>query len=336
MPKSSHPLKGVKKSPETRAKMSASTKKWHAEHPNFKHPPRPTYPAPPGAENYIRDHVPKYPDGSPMLIWSKNGKLRTNYTKNQQVGLPADYSIPHEYRVTPETRTQTGPICGKPNKTYSTKSGPICCRPAGWGTSHVGSGPCRYHGGALPSTTYYHTTLLEKAAMGTYGSKRVIDPHTAVLETVHRTAGHVEWLFEKIQALSDVEGDMTLHQYTSMGIKASVWVEMYERERMMLMRAAKAAVDMGVSERQVQLAEEQGRLIAGVLQKFIDSQELSLSPTQRAIAPRVIRELLTTMPQLPAPGTVVREQKSSNLAPETGQLPLDPIADDSDNDWEEF
>lgn len=167
--------------------------------------------------------------------------------------------------------------------------------------------------------------------MGTYGSKREIDPHTAVLETVHRTAGHVEWLFEKIQALSDVEGDMTLHQYTSMGIKASVWVEMYERERMMLMRAAKAAVDMGVSERTVQLAEEQGRLMAAVMQSFIDSQELGLSPQQRAIAPKVIRELLTAMPQVAKPGEAVRALPLAD-APAT----LSPPAEAEDENWEEF
>lgn len=39
------------------------------------------------------------------------------------------------------------PICGKPKRDGS---GEPCTQPAGWGTDHVGVGPCKLHGGASP------------------------------------------------------------------------------------------------------------------------------------------------------------------------------------------
>ena len=181
--------------------------------------------------------------------------------------------------------------------------------------------------------------------MATYGLPREVDPHAAVLEEVHRTAGHVAWLYDKIQQLGEeVEkgslGDQTLHQFTSMGLKASVWVEMYQTERAHLLKASKSAVDMGVSERQVQLAEEQGRMIAMLLQQFIDSQEIALTPAQRAVAPKVIRRLLTAMPTQPARPTTPPVLEIVEI---NGQLPEEdwyrgPGAndDEEDDEFEEF
>lgn len=277
--------------------------------------------------------VPCHPDGSPMLRYTDRGTLERTRYEGKLGTFPKGYKIPQEYIVSPTTRKRKGPICGAKKDDLSMSGGGVCCQPAGWGTEHKGSGPCKLHGGGLPSVNRNHIKKLETKRMAVYGDKIEVDPHQAVLDTVHRTAGHVAWLFDKIQALHEVEGDMTLHQYTSMGIRASVWVEMYERERMMLLRASKAAVDMGVSERQVQLAEEQGRMIAMVLQQFIDSAEIKLTPQQRALAPKVIRQLLTSMPTQAAPGTVVRRADPAPLTPPEGSTLPSAEADD---DWEEF
>lgn len=274
--------------------------------------------------------IPKHPDGTPMLKLSDRGTLERVPYKGKLQALPKGYKIPKEFLVTPEKRARKSPICGVTKDDKSMSGEGQCCQPAGWGTEHVGFGPCKLHGGTLPSVAQYYIGIRERQEMATYGDKIEIDPHSAVLETVHRTAGHVAWLFDKIQAISDVEGDMTLHQYTAMGIKASVWVEMYERERMMLLRASKAAVDMGVSERQVQLAEEQGRMIAMVLQQFIDSQDIGLTPAQRQVAPRVIRQLLSSMPRQAKPGEAITSPAPSTL-PTTA-----PEESDADEEWEEF
>lgn len=276
--------------------------------------------------------IPKHPDGTPMLRLTDRGTLERTPYEGKLRALPKGYKIPPEYLPNAGNVKKQGPKCRVPKRNKGSSGEGLCMQDAGWGTAHVGYGPCKLHGGNLPPVTQHYILIMEKEHMATFGDPIEIDPHTAVLQTVHRTAGHVAWLHSKIQELADVEGDMTLQQYTAMGIKASVWVEMYERERMMLLRASKAAVDMGVSERQVQLAEEQGHMIAMVLQRFLDSQVLALTPAQRAVAPKVIRELLSAVPQQPKPGDVIRP------LPEvlTGGTLSPPTAGEDDDEWEEF
>jgi hypothetical protein len=142
----------------------------------------------------------------------------------------------------------------------------------------------------------------------TLGRPKQIDPHTAVLQEIHRTAGHIEWLLQRIQELGldpeSSEGELNrsigesrvLHQWTTLGIKPSVWIDMYQKERTHLLNACKAAVAMGVAERQISLAEGQGKMIAAVLLAFIKDRSLALTPEQRALAPELARKYLTEIP----------------------------------------
>ncbi len=278
----------------------------------------------------------------PLIYFTKWGKWsrRKDSVTDRTPPLPRDWQE-HNPVNTPENTNRKGPFCAAPRSASQGKgkrqssSGPgICLRSAGEGTAHKGYGPCYLHGGTLPEVNKKWIRKMEEDRMATYGLPREVDPHSAVLEEVHRTAGHVAWLFDKIQQLGEeVEsgslGDQTLHQFTSMGLKASVWVEMYQTERAHLLRASKSAVDMGVSERQVQLAEEQGRMIAMLLQQFIDSQEIALTAAQRAIAPKVIRRLLTAMPT---------KQPAAITPPPLEIVEINtPLLDgEDDDDFEEF
>ncbi len=66
---------------------------------------------------------------------------------------------------------------------------------------------------------------------------------------------------------------------------------MYQAERQHLVRAAKAAIDAGVAERQVRLAEQQGQLIAEVMRKILDDR--GLTPEQQREAPSIVRRHLS-------------------------------------------
>lgn len=99
------------------------------------------------------------------------------------------------------------------------------------------------------------------AAVVTFGLPREIDPQTALLEEVHRTAGHVAYLG---QVVADLEHDELTHD-SIVGKSPSVWLGMYERERAHLVKVAATCISAGIAERQVRLAEEQGKQLAGVL-----------------------------------------------------------------------
>lgn len=146
-------------------------------------------------------------------------------------------------------------------------------------------------------------------AVQVYGLPRDVDPQTALLEEVHRTAGHVAWLGEKVAAFA-VDDDLKQRDQSGRFEKASVWLDIYQSERKHLTAVAKAAIDAGVAERQVRLAEEQGAVLADVLRNvladvfgLLAASGLSvevLGRVQRDEVPAVLRRRLSAVSE-PAP-----------------------------------
>jgi hypothetical protein len=139
---------------------------------------------------------------------------------------------------------------------------------------------------------------MARRAVATYGLPREVDPGTALLEEVHRTAGHVAWLHEKVQEVDEADlvwgvveevdkgsGEFTGTDTTS-AAKPNVWLTLYQAERKHLTDVCKAALAAGIAERQVRLAEQQGALIVGLLQRIFD--DLDLTAEQRALIPTVV------------------------------------------------
>src|SRR5260221_537926 len=78
-----------------------------------------------------------------------------------------------------------------------------CHRPAGWGTEHPGTGRCKLHGGSTHDHKAAARTEIARRAVETYGLPREVTPDVALLEEVHRTAGHVAWLAEIVAAIEE-------------------------------------------------------------------------------------------------------------------------------------
>jgi hypothetical protein len=105
-----------------------------------------------------------------------------------------------------------------------------------------------------------------------------VEPHEALLEEVHRTAGHVAWIGETVGQL---DRNQLVHGITrtvqlpdgSRTVEAraaiNIWVKLYQEERDRLVRVAKAAIDAGVEERQVRLAEGQAQQLAQVVRAVL-------------------------------------------------------------------
>lgn len=141
-----------------------------------------------------------------------------------------------------------------------------------------------------------------EAALVVYGLPIEIDPQTALLEEVHRSAGHVAWLGQVVHS-TDAEdlvwgiteqvdkgaGEFTGTD-TTYAAKPSVWLDLYQRERKHLADVCKAAIGAGIAERQVRLAESQGSLLAGVIERVL--RRLDLSEAQRIIVSVVVPEEL--------------------------------------------
>jgi len=127
-----------------------------------------------------------------------------------------------------------------------------------------------------------------------------IEPTMALLMCVHLAAGQVEYASQQVAAVPEDEafekagGVRRLHPW------ARVQGEAMER----LARFSKMALDAGVAEREIALAERYGAAIAGLLQSVLDG--LGLSEEQRRRAPHLVREqmALITVESQPDPHTL--------------------------------
>jgi hypothetical protein len=159
----------------------------------------------------------------------------------------------------------------------NTKRGAVCNQPAGWGTPY-GHGRCKLHGGATPTHLRAAQRREAERAVGLFGLPREVEAHQALLEEVHRAAGHVAWLGEVVGGLDKnqvVHGITRTVQHPdgtrTVESRAAVnpWVKLYQDERDRLVRVAKAAMDAGVEERRVRLAEQQAQRLAAVIRAIL-------------------------------------------------------------------
>jgi hypothetical protein len=169
-----------------------------------------------------------------------------------------------------------------------------CARPAGWGTKHVGEGACKLHGGSTRSVTKGARENMARALVESYGRKIETTPSEAMLDEVKWTAGHVAWLREKVRELEedDLIWGKTKEKTggddwgsTEQAVP-NVWLALYQQERTHLVKVCADALRIGIEERRVKLAEQDGALVAQALRGIL--ADLHLTPEQQALVPQVV------------------------------------------------
>lgn len=185
---------------------------------------------------------------------------------------------------------------------------------------------CRMHGGKTPGALAKGAARQAeeeaRRAVATLGLAVDVSPAEALLEEVRWTAGHVAWLRARVQELEDrallirpgegedpedigALGKTSAHplvwgqtEYSSKtggedwGTRTvekaapSIWYELYTRERKHLVDVCTAALRAGVEERRVQLAEQQGHLLAQVIRAIL--HDLGLTTTQQQLVATVV------------------------------------------------
>lgn len=183
------------------------------------------------------------------------------------------------------------------------QSAGTCRHEAGWGTDHPGEGPCKLHGGS----TWSHRRAAQKSQarrdVETFGLPVEVDPAEALLEEVQRTAGHVAWLSEQVRGIDPddliwgrtktrqgrgAEGPIDV---TDEAAAVNVWLQLYQQERKHLVAVCTAALNAGVEERRVRLAEQQGATLAGVIRAVLADLHLTAEQESRVaeVVPRHLR-----------------------------------------------
>ncbi len=187
----------------------------------------------------------------------------------------------------------------------------LCQHDAGFGTDHPGVGRCKYHGGNTPAgvkaagVTIGNHLSAEHALILTDGPVMGIPermaPADALLWCVAIAAGEVRYLTGKVAALDEKELFRSAPRWKYEGGKkvprqpAPEQLHVYVRERQLavdrLARLSKMALDAGVAERLVALAEFQATALADLISRVMD--QVKLTAAQRArLEPVLERELL--------------------------------------------
>jgi hypothetical protein len=149
-----------------------------------------------------------------------------------------------------------------------------------------------------------------------YGKPLDTNPIDALLDEVRRTAGHVAWIGAQIARMrmpevtgkeTEVDGRKILAVNQPLPPEIEGWIKLYQSERAQLVRASKAALDAGVNERLVQIAEHQGDKLADAVEVILKA--LNLTPAQQALVPDIVpnalRQLTSGQPILE--GVLVEE-----------------------------
>lgn len=205
--------------------------------------------------------------------------------------------------------TQQRALCGARKK-----SGGTCDKTAGWGTDHNGIGTCKLHGGSTRNARV--SAAKKEAAMAavTLGAPIDIGPLDALLWCVRIAAGEVAYFTMQVSLLQDSEiagrtrqdkerplsygkdGEDSARNVTetTWGLPAlHVWVAARQAALDRLARYSKMALEAGVAERQVQLAERYGELIGRIIGNILDG--LTLNEEQQAKAPDLVRKHLAAI-----------------------------------------
>ena len=174
-------------------------------------------------------------------------------------------------------------LCGA-----KTRTGGTCKRVAGFGTSHVGAGRCKSHGGATRNGELSGNLELAKRDLVVMGREIPIEPADAILLAIRITAGEVAYCCERIAELEEAfttvevvktrplslgaEGEsasVTVEEVTrTTDAKLDGWINARRDAMNRLVAYSAAALKANIEERQVRVAERFGDEIAERMRAF--------------------------------------------------------------------
>lgn len=158
------------------------------------------------------------------------------------------------------------------------RGGGTCNNVAGMGTTHLGIGRCKFHGGSTPN--HRANAVAQEAVL--LGAPKEINPLDAILWCIRLTAGEIDFYTEQMAVLEEKEW----MEDTMLGKQMHVFARERGIAQERLVRFSKTATDLNLGERAIRLAEQYGntiaRLLAGLLEDlkpFISDEGLKMIPT---------------------------------------------------------
>jgi len=136
---------------------------------------------------------------------------------------------------------------------------------------------CQAHGGEAPQVkAAVERRQQERSALlalESFGIPVVVDPHTALLQELHRSAGHVEWLGAVV---ADTERGGLAERSSVSGLnEPSVWVRLYQGERKHYLDVAKACHAAGIEDHRIELEQRDARMVVAKFERALTRMRLT-------------------------------------------------------------
>lgn len=149
----------------------------------------------------------------------------------------------------------------------------------GWGTDHPGSGRCKNHGGSTPNGKTAAAREVARHKLTMLGVPLGTDWRLALRRQIAEANGNVAFLRQECQALGanlvgEVLSDARDGTLYATKEEARAIVRLYNEERDRLVKYCKVAADVGFAEAEIQLAKQQGALIATLVFEVLDGLAL--------------------------------------------------------------
>jgi hypothetical protein len=149
------------------------------------------------------------------------------------------------------------------------KRGGTCKKPAGWGTPHPGQSVCRLHGGMLPHIVKKCAEEKGREMARAWGIELDIDPFEGILASVRMAYGAVAAFKARLKDDSKPDSPEVIAWMAAQKHAAQI---------------AKMAIDAGIAERQVQIAERMAEQIAMAYEDALADEDLSPEQVSRIAA----------------------------------------------------
>lgn len=171
-----------------------------------------------------------------------------------------------------------------------TRSDGKCKRPAGWGTDHVGEGPCKLHGGCTPTVSKgAHLRLVERQARELFG-KVAPDavPVENPLQAYAEFAGRVMAWLDLMDSLLD---DLRSVGYRDAPGVANAKVQLYERAMDRANVVLRDYARLGIDSRLAAITEAQAKTVMRAIEAVITllAPDAELANEARQVAARHLR-----------------------------------------------
>lgn len=184
-----------------------------------------------------------------------------------------------------------------------TRKGGRCTQVAGYGTEHLGYGPCKFHGGSTPNHTRAAQVAQAQDAATNLGIPVEMDPGEALWRELWECIGNVQFYRTQVQKLpTDPEQDELVKElgedgtanyhwkrgepgkvgrvYHVSGIptgeaKPHVWVVLYNQERDRLRQVCSEMIKAGVEQRRLEIAERDAEILFQAQMRALEVMGLS-------------------------------------------------------------